>query len=695
MRNFLLTAVLLAAAPFAWGREPAPAGPAVGRIVAHMLEQAHYDRRPIDEEMSRSFLRGYIESYDYGHYFFTQNDVEEFESAYGAELGERVKAGDLRAAYEIFDRFMERFKEHQELVQLLATSTMTFTEDESIASDWHETPWPAEERALVERWRLNIKNELLRGKLDGLASTESVKNVLSRYDSALENYTQFDANDILQRFLSALCRVYDPHTDYFAAPNEANFGISMRLQLVGIGARLRYEKGYTSVIDLVPGGPAAVDNRLRPGDKIEAVAQGDDGEFVNAVGMKIDSLVAIIRGEKGTVVRLRVIPADALDPTERQVIRLVRDVIHLRDQQAKARLLTLRSADGDPRKIGVIDLPSFYTDIQGEGRSATRDVETLIGSLRAKGMEGLLLDLRRNGGGSLPEAISLTGLFVGAGPVVQVQDGFGAISRLDSHSERIAYDGPLIVLTSRASASASEIVAAALQDYGRAVIVGEKSTFGKGTVQNVIGLDQFMPARFRAFKPGALHLTIQKFYRISGGSTQNRGVIPDIRLPSIADEMKMSESDLPNALPYDEIPPASFEPRGTAARSLPALADASAARVSLSYEWGYRRADIERYRAFQKENRVSLNLEKRLAEKEADKKRDFDRRNERAARAAPEPESLEITLEELDGVAPSTTTVQGAEDEKPKAPPAPDMMLVESTNILADMIAASEAVAPR
>ncbi len=695
MRIFLLTILFWITAPGAWSLEPIPAAPAIGRIIAQMLGEAHYNRRPIDAEMSKQFLRNYIESYDYSHSFFTQADIDEFENAYATTLGQRLERGDLRAAEHIFNRFMIRLKQRQEQVRILTSSTMTFTEEESMPSDLHKQPWPADEAAMAERWRLTVKHELLRGKLDGRASTDTVKSVISNFDSVLENYNQLDANDVLQRFFSALCRVYDPHTDYFAAPNEANFDISMRLMLVGIGARLRYEKGYTSIVELVPGGPAAVDGRLQPGDKIEAVAQGDDGEFVNAVGMKIDSLVQIIRGEKGTVVRLRIIAASALDPAERETIRLVRDVIHLRDQEAKAKLLTLSPPGGEAKKVGVIRLPSFYSDIRSpdEGKSTTRDVRTLLESLQRKGMEGLVLDLRGNGGGSLKEAISLTGLFAGNGPVVQVKNTMGQIRRLDSEETQTAYNGPLVILTSRNSASASEILAGALQDYGRAVVVGEKSTFGKGTVQSVIGLDRFMPPAFRDFKSGAVHLTIQMFYRISGESTQNRGVIPDIGLPSIANEMEISEAALPNALPYHEIPPASYELRGQVAKLLPSLKNASAARVSASYEWGFRRADIERYRSHVKENSVSLNLEKRLAEKEADKKRDFDRKKERAARGPLKQEELEITLEELDGVVPSTTTVKeaGTDTDKPKAPPVPDMMLVESTNILADMIAASQA----
>ncbi len=703
MRLLLLSAFCWAAGQAAWGLEPSPAGPQVGQIVVQMLEQAHYERHPLDAKTSRLFLRNYIEGYDYNHLFFSKADVDGFEAALGATLGDRVKSGDVSAAYEIYDRFMARLKERREQLRLLTASTMTFTAEESIPSDWHKSPWPADDAEMRERWRLNVKFELLRARLDGQKSTEPAKSVNAHYDSLLDNYKQFDANDVLQNFFSSLCRVYDPHTDYFGPAGEENFNISMRLALVGIGAALRSENGYTSVVNLIPGGPADVDKRLKPGDKIEAVAQGDDGPWVEAVGMKIDRLVALIRGAKGTVVRLRIIPADAVDPAARALIRLVRDEIHLRDQEAKAKVLTIHPPGGAARRIGVIDLPSFYADIkaQGKGKSTTRDVQTLMGGLERKGIEGLVFDLRRNGGGSLSEALSLTGLFIGKGPVVQVKDMSGNITVLDSHADKDAYGGPLVVLTSRGSASASEIMAAALQDYGRAVVIGEKSTFGKGTVQSVMDLDPYMPAFFRSFKAGAIHLTIQKFYRVSGGSTQSRGVIPDISLPSIDDEMEIAESALPNALPYDEIAPAPGASRDTLRLALPELAKASAVRVALSPEWGFRRADIESYRARVKDKPLSLNEAKRRAEKAADEARDQARRKERAARGAPKEEELAITLEALDGVVPSTAaaqaparstgTAEGKDADYAKAPPAPDLMLSESMSVLSDMIAYAEA----
>ncbi|TBR26264.1 tail-specific protease [bacterium] len=714
MRAALLLAALLCAAPVR-AVEPTPAGPVLSSLLAHMLQRGHYDKRPLDAAMSRKILENLLESYDYNRMYFTKADVDGFTAEYADSMGERVKAGDVGAAYAVYDRFMQRLAERRAWVTELTASTMTFTEKESAPTERNKQPWAATDAEMRERWRLAVKFDLLREKLDGDKGEDPVKTVLSHYDSLVDNYKQFDSGDVLQNFLSALCRVYDPHTDYFSAPKEENFSIGMRLSLFGIGAALRTEKGYTSVVNLVPGGPAETDKRLKPGDKIVAVAQGDDGEFADVVGMKIDRVVKLIRGEKGTVVRLRVVPVDAADPSTRVLIRLVRDEIRLRDQEAKAKLLTVRPASGPTRKMGVIDLPSFYADLKamGQGKSTTRDVSALLESLRAKGAEGIVLDLRRNGGGSLQEALALAGLFMGDGPVVQVKDNAGSVSVLDSGTPSPSYDGPLVVLTSRFSASASEIVAAALQDYGRAVVVGAKSTFGKGTVQTVMDLDRYMPPSLRAYKPGAVHLTVQKFYRVSGGSTQNRGVIPDVTLPSVEDEMEIAESSLPNALPYDRIEPARFTPVSRVGRLLPSLIRGSQARVAASPEWGYAREDIDRYKAELADKSVSLNEAERRAERAADEARDKKRRKERTARAvgAPEPDKgLEITLDALDGVVPSTATasvppkapsghpaVDAAKDpakakedeEYAKAPPAPDLMLDEALLVLSDVAAST------
>ncbi|MGH2930631.1 MAG: carboxy terminal-processing peptidase, partial [Solirubrobacteraceae bacterium] len=350
---------------------------------------------------------------------------------------------------------------------------------------------------------------------------------------------------------------------------------------------LRSEDGYAKILSLVPGGPADKGKKLKPGDKVDAVAQGD-GPFVEVVGMKLDKVVEMIRGEKGTLVRLRVIPSDAIDPSTRVVIPIVRDEIKLTDQEAKARIYTIpgETKDARPSRIGYLDLPSFYADMQGgeNAKSLTRDTARLLAELGRRGIDALVVDLRQDGGGSLAEAVSLTGLFIKEGPVVQVKDSRGTIRVLSDDDDSQAYSGPMVVLTSRGSASAAEIFTAAMQDYGRAVIVGDKTTFGKGTVQSVLELNQYLPPAYRSYKPGALKITVQKFYRVSGGSTQNRGVIPDIHLPSAGDISDVTEAAQKDALPYDEIAPAVYDRAGTVDGLIPALAKASAKRVAASQE---------------------------------------------------------------------------------------------------------------
>jgi carboxyl-terminal processing protease len=618
---------------------------------------------------------------------FEKEDIEEFKERYGEELALKIKQGDVRPAFDIFERFLKRLTEREVLVKKLAISTFSFQTGESIILNRHALPWPTA-REMPEIWRLRVKHELLQERLNKTKSEEQAKTVALHYERLLRSYKEYDASDVLQDYLTALSHTFDPHSDYMAAPQMENFNINMRLSLVGIGAVLRSEDSYAKIVSLVPGGPADSDKRLKPNDRVEAVAQGD-GPFVAAVGMKLDRLVQMIRGEKGTTVRLRVIPGDALDPSTRVIIALVRDEIKLTDQEAKARILTL-PAHGRNHKIGVVDLPSFYADMKSvvDPKSTTRDVEKLISQLKKEGIEGLILDLRRNGGGSLPEAVALTGLFIPEGPVVQVKDARGLINVLKDPDPSLFYSDPLVVLTSRASASASEILAAALQDFSRAVIVGEKSTFGKGTVQSITELAQYMPGALRTFKPGALKLTIQKFYRISGGSTQHRGVIPDISLPALDDLMDIAETSLPDALPYDEIAPLGHPSMGLVTPSkLADLKEASAARIAASPEFSYVQEDMEVYKSQKDEKIFSLNENKRLREKKIDELRLQIRQKERLARRSKPLDSALVTLQSIDSLKPPTkSTAPIANADYEKSLPAPDLPLEESAHILADLI---------
>lgn len=754
--RFLAVALALLLAAPSGALERYAGGPVVAELVSGILERTHYNRKPIDDEASKVFLKNYLDAFDYNHMILEKADVDEFEAKYGATLDDRVKSGDVDAAYEIYDRVLQRLEQRVALVKKLTAVEHDFTKNESVVLERHESPWPKDRAEAEELWRLRIKHEILLERLarakaeeakaaaakkedgkdaakakgesapaDPKASRpdaprpssanpdapkeavtgvappapkkeekpQSIKEVVdTRYERLLRSYKEYEGVDVIQTFLNALTQVIDPHTDYLAAAQKENFDISMRLSLVGIGAVLRSEDGYAKIVSLVPGGPADKDKRLKAEDKVEAVAQGD-GPFVEVVGMKLDRVVGMIRGEKDTVVRLRVIPASAIDPADRAIIALKREEIKLTDQEAKAKVLKVPGRDGGSAQIGVIDLPSFYADMSGgaDGKSATRDVERLLGELKKRSVDAVIIDLRRDGGGSLSEAVSLSGLFIKEGPVVQVKDHRGTIKILRDVDPTSVYDGPLVVLTSRASASAAEIFAAAIQDYRRGLVVGEKSTFGKGTVQSVLELNQYLPPAYRAYKPGALKLTIQKFYRVSGGSTQHKGVLPDIHLPSIGDVAYNTESSYKNALPYDEVEPAPHEDHG--APRVAKLASASAARVSADREFRWMKEDIDRIEKEKKDKDVSLNEKARIAENKANEARAAARKKERAAAKVKPLESEDITLASLDGapaVAKSTAPAAAApadpeDPEFERAPDAPDAVLEESARVAMDL----------
>ncbi|MBN8248416.1 MAG: carboxy terminal-processing peptidase [Verrucomicrobia bacterium] len=488
----------------------------------------------------------------------------------------------------------------------------------------------------------------LEGRLDDDQHAEIVKKLTRRYDSSLRNLKQIESDEVLQFWLSALGHAYDPHTDYLGPRELEQFSISMNLALFGIGATLMSEDGYTVIKSLVAGAPAEKSKQIKVEDKIIGVAQGDT-EFVDVQGEKLSKVVAQIRGPKGTRVRLLVIPSGA-DPSVRKIISLVRDEVKLEDSQAKARLVEL-TYEGRTNRVGVIDLPSFYANFpvagrRGSGTTTTGDVKKLLRKLIAEGAEGIVLDLRRNGGGSLEEAINLTGLFIKAGPVVQVRNYDGSKQVDESQEEVPLYDGPLAVLTSRFSASASEILSGALQDHDRAVIVGDNASHGKGTVQTVQELGMFLGRTVE--NPGAAKVTIRKFYRPSGASTQLKGVVPDIILPSVVSYMDVGESSLENALAWDTISPAQFQRLNRVTPILPELSKRSSDRVAADRDFDYVRQDIERFKKVQAEKSVSLNEAERRREIAENKARMEARKKELAARKEHLPTTWEITLKNVD-----------------------------------------------
>jgi carboxyl-terminal processing protease len=761
---------------------PGPLDGQIAYVTARMLQKYHYLRQPFDDTVSSRFLDRYLETLDPQHLHFLQNDLADFE-VYRTNLDrltlpEGAAAPSARPATVIFNRFLQRLQQRVVYAdELLKTEKFTFDSDEKVAVMRKDAPYPSDLVEAKKLWRDRLRHEYLQEKLakiearkkaaakpepaaekDSLAATntetasaadvqkpkkteaEDILETLShRYHRNLHTFVDWDSDDVLQIYLTALTRVYDPHSDYFGHPALDSFSITMNLSLFGIGAELMSEDGYCTINRLLPGGPAIKSKSIKEKDRVIAVAQSNQPP-VDVVDMSLNKAVQLIRGPKGTEVRLTVVPAGS-DLSERKVVSLIRDEIKLEDQEAKAKIIEMPGGQGDPLRLGVIDLPSFYTTFdptstrsRTQNKSTTEDVSRLLTKLKQENVNGVILDLRRNGGGSLEEAIRLTGLFIKEGPVVQVQDYDKRIEVDKDEDPTVLYDGPLIVLTSRFSASASEILAGALQDYGRAVIVGDSSTHGKGTVQQVLPLQQTLLRLLGSQRgeaaaglaslamtndPGALKLTIKKFYRASGASTQLKGVVPDILLPSVFSEAKeIGETALDNPMPWDTINPAKFDRLNLVEPYLPDLRRLSAQRVASDKDFSYIREDIDIYKKRVAEKTVSLNEKQRLKEKEDDDARLKARDKERLARAEPAEKIYELTLKLASqpglpspvaktnalarlspkgsaGVttngaiasipsAPASTNPDEADDDKP---PAVDAALIEAEHILLDYLA--------
>jgi carboxyl-terminal processing protease len=621
----------------------------IAMSVGRLLEEGHYTRQKLNEDVSRKFLQTYLEMLDFSHLFFTQKDVDELSAKYGSSMAGDVLLGNLKPAYEIYALYTKRVDDRVAKIKELLKQPIDFKSNATVELSRQKSPWPKDEAEADQLWRGRIANELLQEHLSEHPIEPAPQLVARRYDRLARNVHEEDKDEQMKLFLDALAQAYDPHSEYLSKADMKNFSINMGLSLVGIGAMLRSEDGYAKIESLVPGGPAQVDGRLKVGDRITAVAQGP-ADYVDVREMRLDKVVEMIRGKKGTHVRLLVIPSDATDPSRRKNVELVRDEIKLKDQEARADIIIRKDENGDPIKLGWLTLPSFYADMDKHQKSTTRDVLALLKRLKKENIAGLVIDLRRNGGGSLEEALSLTGLFLKSGPIVQTKDYNGSIRVSANPDPGIAYSGPMVVLTSRQSASASEIFAAALQDYGRAVIVGDKNTFGKGTVQTILPIGRFASLLgSHSDEDGALKLTIQKFYRVAGGSTQLHGVASDIVLPSLSDLPEFGEGALKNALAYDEVAKARYT-KWSDSHSLfiDQLRRRSEERVKNDPEFHYVMEDIDRLRHKLDENRISLNEDQRKKELQDDKLRKETRSKERLARNQEEPRIYRVTLDTVD-----------------------------------------------
>ncbi len=670
--------------------------------VARWLEKGHYSREKLDDAMSERLLQTYLTNLDYNRLYFTQADIDEITAKYGTQLDDAILTGNLDPARDIFERYRSRVDARVEKNKALAKKDSKFTSDRMVQMNRQKADWPKSDAEADQLWKDLVEAELLRENLSEIKIRTPSETVTRRYDQVQRNLKEMEDEDIVKLFLSALAQSYDPHSEYLSKSDMENFQISMGLSLVGVGAVLRSDDGYAKVMEVVPGGPADRDGRLKVNDRIAAVAQGDS-EFEDVVDMKLDKVVEKIRGKKGTIVKLMVLPAAATDPAERKVIEVKRDEVQLKDQEAKAELLDLKSPDGSDTRIGWVTLPSFYAKMDGRGKggkSTTADVRALLERLKADGMEGLVIDLRRDGGGSLEEAINLTGLFIPRGPVVQAKDSNGKITVSQDTDPTIAYEGPVVVLMNRLSASASEIFAAALQDYGRAVIVGDQRSFGKGTVQTVLELGRLMmPFGLSSSDAGALKLTIQKFYRVKGGSTQLKGVESDVMLPSLTDNPEIGEGSLKNRLEYDEVAPVKIADAMSATPLfLDELRERSRSRVQQDAEFVYITEDAARLLERIQKNEVSLNLKTRKAEIASEKARKEQRKLDRQGRGeALDVAAYEITLDdlaspELRSVAynrkkekPLMEEVEDEAEKKDEAPE-PDPVRDEAIRIINDLI---------
>jgi carboxyl-terminal processing protease len=593
------------------------------RIISHLLTYSHYKKIAIDDSLSSQAFNHYIGHLDYNHLYFLQSDINSFEK-YRYMFDDYFRSGQIETAFEIFDIYEKRVAKRLEYVFSLLNQEFNFNIDEYIVLDRSDSPWAKTNKELDEIWRKRIKYEALNLKLAGKDWDGIVKTLRNRYNRVKRNISQYQSEDVFQLLMNSLSESFDPHTNYFSPKGFDNFKIQMSQSLEGIGARLSTENEYTNVVEIVPGGPADKSQKLFPNDRILGVAQGVDGELVDVVGWRIDDVVQLIRGKKGTVVRLQLLRAGEHLGSPTETISLVRDKIKLEDQSAKGDTIQIMH-QGKKLVFGIINVPVFYSDYEGrrngdnDYKSTTRDVKRLIEDLKLKGVDGIIIDLRHNGGGFLNEAVDLAGLFIDKGPVVQVRDSHDRVNVERDTDPSIVYDGPLAVVIDRLSASASEIFAAAIQDYQRGIIIGSQS-FGKGTVQNAIDLNRFV--RDTDKKLGELKLTVAKFYRINGGSTQNKGVIPDITFPSRYSYMDIGESNSKNALLWDKIKPVQYSTYGLNSDVLPLLVEQHNIRMENSPQYSEVLEKISDYEEKKSEKQVSLMESKRQAEMDKEEKQE-------------------------------------------------------------------------
>ena len=639
----------------------------VARLVSSMFERSHYRQTPVNDPVSSLILDRYLESLDPSRSYFLASDIADFER-YRYKLDDAVTEGKLDPAFEIFNRYQTRMRERMRFALEVLKQEPDFKLDETFEFDRKDAPWATTTAQLDDLWRKRVKNDAISLMLAGKTWPEARDVLAKRYERATKRSEQITTDDVFELFMNAFAHVFDPHSSYFSPRNSEEYRIQMSLSYEGIGASLQMIDDYVTIMEIIPGGSAQQSGELKATDRIVAVGQDKSGEMVDVVGWRLDDVVALIRGPQGSFVRLQIQPGKASTDATERVITLPRTKITLEAQAAKKELRTIDRGDRKLR-IGVITVPSFYQDYNarasgdGDYRSTTRDVQKLLEQFQAEGgIDGLVLDLRENGGGHLTEAIGLVNLFVDRGPVVQLRETGGRVEVLESETDRAVYSGPLTILVDRFSASASEIFAAAMQDYGRGVVIGQE-TYGKGSVQNLYPLDRYALGQDPGY--GQLTVTIGMYYRVTGDSTQNRGVQPDVRLPSPISTEEVGESSRESALPWNRIRPAPFQREAALTPVVAELQRAHDERVARDADYQAYLAEIATLEDIRKQKAVSLNLEKRRAERTAMTHGELVRENERRTAMGQDP-------------------LADADEPEER----PDAVLAEATQITADLATA-------
>ncbi len=647
---------------------PTDAQRATARKVGRILEDQHYSRAAIDDKMSDTVYQRYLEFLDPQRSYFLASDINEFNS-YRFQFGDMIRTGNIDPAYLIFARFQQRNRERIEHAIALLQTEPDWTLNESFEFDRLHAPWPTDTAQMDELWRKRVKNDALSLLLTGKQWPQAQELLRKRYEHVLKRIDQVTSEDVFENLMNAYARAFDPHSSYFSPRSSEEYRIQMSLNYDGIGASLQVVDDYVTVMSIIEGGPAAAAGTLKLNDRITAVGQGASGPMTDVIGWRLDDVVQQIRGKAGTTVRLEILPSGAAPGSPEKTLEFVRNKVTLEAQAAHKEVKTV-ARNGRQLKIGVITVPGFYQDIAAENagdedyRSTTRDVLKLLRELKSENVDGLVLDLRGDGGGYLPEATELTGLFIDHGPVVQLRDSAGRLEVLDDPEGAPAYDGPLVVLVDRMSASASEIFAGAIQDYHRGLILGQ-TTFGKGTVQNLVPLDR----RSKDPVNGQLTVTIGKFYRVTGESTQHRGVQPDIPLASVLDTKELGESALESSLPWDRIAGVPFKTSNVEAAepSVATLTSEEDLRAQRDPDYRWLVSDIAAIDNLREMHSVSLNLKVRREERAHEDKERLERENSRRV-AKDEPPFK--TVEDLDKAKET----------------APDVMLDQAAQVMADIV---------